>query len=295
MVGGQGGKAVLSMRCDPETYVVAVSGGVDSVVLLDMMAKQGARLIVAHFDHGIREDSAQDAEFVAGLAAKYDLPFETKREELGAGASEELARDRRYAFLRSVARRHSARIATAHHADDVVETIAINMSRGTGWRGLAVLSRADTVRPIIGLHKHELIWYAGEHGLEWHEDSTNAQDIYLRNRLRGQLAHFNSGHKQQLGDLRARQVDLKRQIDQEVAELVGKAPYSRYFFTTIGQVEAVELLRFVFIKEVGFSPTEPQRQRALAAIKVARAGSRHDVGDGARLAFTRTEFVVERM
>lgn len=289
-------EAVLVMPLTPGKYIVAVSGGVDSVVLLDMVAGlPHVKLVVAHFDHGIRDDSAEDAAFVAELAQKYDLPFEMKREELGASASEELARDRRYDFLRSVARKHDAKIATAHHADDVAETIAINVLRGTGWRGLAVLNSADAVRPILGLHKHELIWYANEHGLKWREDSTNLQEVYLRNRVRSRLAHFNGSHKRQLGHLRTKQVELKRKIDQEVAELVTKSPYSRYFFTSIGEAEAVEMLRFVFIKQTGTSPTVPQRLRALHAIKVAKPGSYHDVGDGIRLVFTRSEFVVERV
>ena len=78
-------------------YIVAVSGGVDSVALLDMLARlSDHELIVAHFDHGIRSDSAEDALFVSGLAEQYGLPFEMRREELGSNASEDLARTRRY-------------------------------------------------------------------------------------------------------------------------------------------------------------------------------------------------------
>src|SRR5690606_41547248 len=110
----------------------AVSGGIDSVVLLDMLSHvPGLKLVVTHFDHGIRPDSAQDAVFVEELAAHYGLPFETKRVELGTKASEELARRHRYAFLRDVAARYNAKIITAHHADDVIETVAINHIRGT--------------------------------------------------------------------------------------------------------------------------------------------------------------------
>ena len=86
-------------------YIVAVSGGVDSVVLLDMLGKiPGHELVVAHFDHGIREDSARDAQFVASLAHERGLIYAGKREELGANASEALARERRYGFLRELAK-----------------------------------------------------------------------------------------------------------------------------------------------------------------------------------------------
>ena len=89
-------------------HILAVSGGVDSVVLLDMVVQglmKSDQVIVAHFDHGIRPESADDAAFVKSLADKYGLLFETKREELGPDASEELARDRRYVFLRDIAKK----------------------------------------------------------------------------------------------------------------------------------------------------------------------------------------------
>ena len=101
--------------------VVAVSGGVDSVVLLDMLADEGVNIVVAHFDHGIRPDSAADAWFVKALAARYGVEYIGKREELGADASEELARERRYAFLHEVAQKHHAKLVTAHHLDDLIE------------------------------------------------------------------------------------------------------------------------------------------------------------------------------
>src|SRR5690606_22278428 len=143
-------------------YIVAVSGGVDSMVLLDMLVREGSHeLIVAHFDHGIRADSHKDATFVQDVAKKYGLPFEKRREVLGEKASEALARERRYAFLRSVAARHEAKIVTAHHLDDVVETVAINITRGTGWRGLAVMD-TDIVRPLVDMEKKELVRYANQ-------------------------------------------------------------------------------------------------------------------------------------
>ena len=288
--------------------VVAVSGGVDSVVLLDMLVKnwqvaEGTRrqpsfsgkgklwnsfpersggqnppIIVAHFDHGIRDDSAEDAQFVASLAKKYRLPFETKREILGKNASEELARERRYLFLRQVARKYDARIATAHHMNDSAETIAINIARGTGWRGVAVLASA-IYRPLLGMTKQELLTYAKENSLDWREDSTNASSAYLRNRLRAKIV--DEDVVLQLAALRAEQVALRDQIDAEVAELIRSIhnDYSRYFFTHVDAVVARELLRGIAINEFGYSPTRPQLERVLLAIKTARPGSTFEFGD----------------
>src|SRR5690606_36249858 len=116
------------VRLEPGHYVVAVSGGVDSMVLLDVLAKKykgrgKTALTVAHFDHGIRQDSAYDRQLVSEMAAAYSLPFVFARGELGAGASEAAARAARYEFLREVQKRAGSRgIITAHHHDDAVET-----------------------------------------------------------------------------------------------------------------------------------------------------------------------------
>lgn len=271
------------------TYVVAVSGGVDSVVLLDMMSRLPSHsLIVAHFDHGIREDSGEDAAFVRALADKYGLPFESRREELGAKASEEKARTRRYHFLQSVAKKYDGKIVTAHHGDDVAETIAINFKRGTGWRGLAVLD-SEIVRPLLDMSKQELKEYAERQGLEWREDSTNASDAYLRNRIRKTIQDLTPDERRQLLALRVQQTHTKKEIEAEVKRLIGKGPqYSRYFFTHIPHKVATECLREVVKGRL----TRPQLERALLAIKTAPAGSTHQAGAGVLLRFTSRNFSV---
>ena len=269
------------------TYVVAVSGGIDSVVLLDVFSKlKDQKVIVAHFDHGIREDSSEDAAFVELLAAQYGLPFETRREVLGPDASEEKARDRRYAFLRSVADAHNGRIVTAHHSDDVVETIAINFVRGTGWRGLAVLD-SDILRPLLRLSKNDIRKYAEEHALEWREDSTNASDAYLRNRLRRATSLLHPDAKQKLLALRRQQIEHKKQIKAAVIELIGPGPeYSRYFFTHIPAKAAIECLRYITNAQL----TRPQLERVLLAIKTAQPKSSYHAGSGLTIDFTTRNF-----
>lgn len=276
-------------------YLVAVSGGVDSVVLLDQLVSSGTHeLIVAHFDHGIRPDSADDARFVEGLARQYSLPFASLREELGENASEEQARHRRYGFLRSVANAHHATIVTAHHADDIIETIAINSKRGTGWRGLAVLDNPVIVRPLLHLSKKEIIDYALQHRLEWVEDSTNATDVYLRNRLRHLFAQqLSTKRKAQLLRLREGQCNLKQQIDRELSLFFQAGEYARYQFIAVDAVSAAEILRAVIVSRTGTSPTRPQLERSIIAIKTARPGTTHEIGGGVRLAFSVRCFIVE--
>jgi tRNA(Ile)-lysidine synthetase-like protein len=249
------------------TYIIAVSGGVDSIVLLDMLAKKTDRpIIVAHFDHGIRDDSASDALFVSQLADRYGFRFQSRREELGVVASEDSARTRRYLYLRSLAKKFDGTIVTAHHGDDIIESVAINFTRGTGWRGLAVLD-SDIYRPLLGHSKSEIISYAQKHQLEWREDSTNASDAYLRNRLRRKTGLLSPDAKREVLALRAQQIDTKRQIETISNALIGSGPaYSRYFFTHIPPAVAIECLRQVTRGAL----TRPQMERALLAIKTAK-------------------------
>ncbi|MBP9667342.1 tRNA lysidine(34) synthetase TilS [Candidatus Saccharibacteria bacterium] len=274
-------------------YVVAVSGGVDSVVLLDMLVREGAHeLIVAHFDHGIRPESDADARFVHALAKKYDLAFETKREELGARASEDRARERRYAFLNSIAKTHSATLVTAHHKDDMLESIAINVTRGTGWRGLAVFANPAIVRPLLDMPKSELYRYAVRHGLEWVEDETNAETIYLRNRLRRLLhTHMAQRAKNDMYTLWQQQINLRQEIDAECQKVLVGAGKSRYFFTHIDEGAALELLRGMLV-ENNASLTRPQRKRLLHAIKTMSAGTTFEAGSGVHVTFSKQEFIV---
>jgi tRNA(Ile)-lysidine synthase len=171
-------------------YVVAVSGGVDSMALLHLLSEQpGVKLTVAHFDHGIREDSTEDRRLVQSAAKEYDLPFVYHEARLGERVSEATARQARYQFLHQVQKSSNARaIITAHHQDDVLETAIINLIRGTGRKGLTALSsRPDIVRPLLDIPKQDIINYAKGQDLDWREDSTNQDLKYLRNYVRHKL------------------------------------------------------------------------------------------------------------
>ena len=265
-------------------YVVAVSGGVDSVVLLDTIFKHHSKnIVVAHVDHGIRVDSGEDAIFVESLAERYGVPFEMTQLALGENASEEVARNARYEFLRDVASRYGGSIVTAHHADDVVETIAINLLRGTGWRGLAVFGADDVYRPMTVWFKHEIVEYATKHGLTWREDSTNANDIYLRNRLRKQVKQLPLAVRLELLALWKRQHELKIDI---VKEARAHHTIRRHPYIMMPTQAAVEVLAHA----LNVPLTRPQLHRALLAIKTARSGNEFHLTKECSLLFSTDEF-----
>lgn len=184
-----------SIILEPGKYVVAVSGGVDSVVLLNLLSElkntshDGSKYkyVVAHFDHGIRTDSNLDRILVGQLAKDYKLPFVFTEGHLGAGASEALARDARYEFLSGVQKASKAQaIITAHHQDDVLETAIINIIRGTGRKGITSLNdHRHLRRPMLHISKEQIRNYASEQGLVWREDSTNQDMGIMRNYIRG--------------------------------------------------------------------------------------------------------------
>lgn len=251
-----------------------------------MKIRNEQRIIVAHFDHGIREDSAADARFVEELAKGYQVPFVSMREELGPGASEELARSRRYAFLKGVAKRHNALLITAHHQDDLIETIAINLVRGTGWRGLDVFGDETIKRPLIHKTKAELYDYALRNSLEWIEDETNQGDTYLRNRIRKLIANLSDYRRAEIIVLWQEQRQCKSAIDRLTPQYLTRERYPMIMYP---EVVALEILRF----DTGAKLTRPQLRQLLHAIKVAKPGTYADVGNGIQVSFSRREFIVE--
>ncbi len=186
------------MAAPGETVVVGVSGGVDSVSLLDILARLkprfALRLVIAHVHHGLRrEEGEREFRFVEALASRYKLPFEAMRVDAsgyGKGGNVQ-ARARRYRirFFEEVAARWgAARIATGHHRDDHLETLLMQLLRGTGGLiGIPPVREGRFIRPLIEIPRSGIREYAREAGLDYCEDSSNQKRTYLRNRIRQEL------------------------------------------------------------------------------------------------------------
>lgn len=272
-------------------YIVAVSGGVDSMVLLDILKRNSPHeLVVAHVDHEIRSDSYEDAELVCRVALSHGLKFETVRLGLGADTSEATARKARYKWLDGVKKTHKAdTVVTAHHQDDVIETVILNLIRGTGWRGLASLrSSGGRLRPLLKVPKAELVRYAIEHNLEWREDTTNDDLRYLRNQIRhGIIPKLTREQKSIIMQLFDSQNLLRKKIESEVELLasVVKTPdgLSRYQLTMLPDEVALEVLRQTLSSRL----VPAQTRRLLWFTRTAQAGSHLTAGDGLELIASR--------
>ncbi len=181
--------------------LIGVSGGRDSVALLHALVERGERaLVVCHFDHALRPESAAEAEFVADLARGYGLPCEIERRTAPLREKHSLetaARVARYAFFSAVAaRRECPRLYLAHHADDQAETLLFNLLRGSGAAGLGGMRPASQRgaltlhRPLLGTWREEIDRYVAAHALRHCEDPTNRDLLHTRNRMRHEIIPF---------------------------------------------------------------------------------------------------------
>jgi tRNA(Ile)-lysidine synthase len=177
-------------------YLVAVSGGVDSVVLCDLLFKCGFNFAIAHCNFQLRgEESERDEQFVRSLGDKYNKEVLVERFNTNAIAEQqkisiqEAARSLRYAWFNKLMEDEIAKpLLTAHHADDNIETVAMNFFRGTGLKGLTGIPEVTLIkRPLLPFRKQEIRDYAKENNLEFVEDSSNASIKYTRNFFRNEL------------------------------------------------------------------------------------------------------------
>lgn len=177
---------------------VAVSGGADSVCLLEVLHALASRwalaLSVLHLNHNLRgEESAADARFVESLAARYGLACTSAEVMLDAAGQnlEQAAREARQEFFERERRRQGLdRIATGHTRSDQAETVLFRFLRGTGIAGLSGIlpvTREGLVRPLLEVSREEVRAYLGERGIGWREDSTNQLPCFARNRIRTDL------------------------------------------------------------------------------------------------------------
>jgi tRNA(Ile)-lysidine synthase len=194
-------------------FFLAVSGGIDSIVLTELFFRSGFDFSIAHCNFQLRGNESNDDEiFVEQIAKKYQKEFFVKKFDTEEHAAEnkisiqEAARNLRYEWFHEILNRqfviHDNRatddlpftirvLATAHHADDNIETTMLNFFRGTGLQGLKGISVFDKkrkiIRPLLFARREEILIYAKENNLQWREDSSNASDKYTRNFFRHQI------------------------------------------------------------------------------------------------------------
>lgn len=184
---------------EDETVVCATSGGIDSMTLLYLLIKirsdKHINIVCAHINHNLREESFEEYNFVLDYCKKNDVIFEgTIFEKHTSGNFESESRKKRYNFFESILNKYSSKyLLTAHHGDDLIETIIMRIVRGStldGYIGFDMISDRDNykiLRPLIYYSKDEIIDYANKNNIEYREDKTNSDTKYTRNRYRKEI------------------------------------------------------------------------------------------------------------
>ena len=191
----------------PGPIVVGVSGGPDSLCLLDILHRLEYSIIVAHLDHNLRPESGEDARYVQSIATNMGIAVVVQKHDVAAFAQneklsiEEAARVARYGFLFALAREHSAAaVAVAHSADDQAETVLMHLLRGSGLAGLRGMAyriihpdwddNIPLIRPLLGNWREEIEAYCDDRQLQPVIDASNQDTVYYRNRLRHELIPY---------------------------------------------------------------------------------------------------------
>lgn len=269
------------------SLLLAVSGGVDSMVLLaglhEVSQRYALKLSIGHVNHGLRgAESDADQALVEARAAELGLALElahVRPAELREGGSsrerptlQEAARELRYAALREAAARRGAQhIVTGHHLDDQAETVLLRLFRGSGPDGLGGIAERSSdgvlVRPLLEVSRAEIERFAAAHRLIWREDVSNESPAYARNRLRAQIpalaAQFNPQLLRAIGDL----AEAVRRDGEWIAAAVQRESLAR--FTQEGA--------WLLIDAKEWSELPPALSRRLAREALARCGAARDV------------------
>jgi len=286
-------------------YLIGVSGGRDSIALLNWLVHLGyKKLIVCHLNHQLRGRSSDaDARFVEKLAAKYRVDFELGAANVRALAKkkrmsiETAAREARYSFFAKAARCHRCpTIFLAHHADDLVETFLINLFRGAGSAGLVAIRESSTrriddieltiVRPFLPVWRKEIDSYVREHRLRFREDASNKNLDPLRNRLRHRVIPYlekvlGRNIRPTIWRAAAIAVEEENWIDAQLPDSSGaelSVPQLRALPVALQRRIILKWLRAKDISEVGFDVIEHVRSladRDAAVAKVNLPRDRH--------------------
>ncbi len=293
-------------KADP--VLAAVSGGADSLALLHFLHSRHYPLVVAHFDHQLRPDSAADEAHVRALAAELGLPYVSAAENVAAHAQaarlsvEEAARELRYRFLFQAARQAGAQaVATGHTADDQAETVLMHFLRGAGLAGLKGMPPRSflpvfdetiaLVRPLLDWTRAETEAYCQKHALLYRIDASNADTAYLRNQLRHELLPQLTKYNPQIRHTLAKTAQALQGDAQLLAELVDLAWEKAIYaagngFLAFDRIElnAMSLaLRRNLLRKAAFTLKPALRDVDFAALERAAHLKAMDVAGGLKI------------
>ena len=216
-------------------FLLAVSGGLDSICLFDFFLKNKFSFSVCHCNFNLREDSKKDLKLVKKLSETNNISFFSKNFDIKKYAKKNklslqaAARKERYKWFGNILEKNNIDLlCTAHHINDNLETVIYNLVNSTGFRGIRGIKvlRKNIFRPLMNFNKNELMDYALKNNLEWREDSSNKLMKYSRNRIRlkiiPQLKKINNSLERSVGDTSSNLSELEKFISFQISKLTEK-------------------------------------------------------------------------
>lgn len=270
----------LLSQSQQKTYLLAVSGGVDSMVLADLFQVSGFNFHIAHINYHLRnEDSNLDQKLVSEFCKKHKIPFHlyevSKNDNQPENSIQNWARELRYRFFREIQEKENLEfLVTAHHLNDQLETFLINLSKASGIRGLSGIPKNENgiIRPLLDFSKNEIYDFAKENRIEFREDQSNQKTDYLRNKIRHnivpELAKINpdflTNFSKSINYINQAKDFINESVDNKIKILKINSSESQVIIDKENFSKESELIRYEILKRFGFSD-ENEMQKVLTA------------------------------
>ncbi|PZU86763.1 MAG: tRNA lysidine(34) synthetase TilS [Chryseobacterium sp.] len=263
-----------------KTYLLAVSGGVDSMVLADLFQVSGFNFHVAHINYHLRnEDSDLDQKLVSGFCEKRQIPFHlyevSEVDKQTENSIQNWARELRYQFFREIQQKENIDfLVTAHHLNDQLETFIINLSKASGIRGLSGIPKNENgiIRPLLDFSKDEIYDFAKQNRIEFREDKSNQKTDYLRNKIRHHIvpelekvnSDFLVNFSKSINYINQTKDFINQSVDEKIKVLKIDSPENQLIIDKQKFSEESELIRYEILKRFGFND-ENEMQKVLTS------------------------------
>ncbi|WDF46516.1 tRNA lysidine(34) synthetase TilS [Chryseobacterium sp. KACC 21268] len=270
----------LQPQSQQKTYLLAVSGGVDSMVLADLFQVSRVKFQVAHINYHLRnEDSKLDQKLVSDFCERYSIPFHlyevSAKDQKPENSIQNWARELRYQFFRKIQKEQNLEyLVTAHHLNDQLETFIINLSKASGIKGLSGIpaNENNIIRPLLNFSKDEIYEFAKENKIEFREDVSNQKTDYLRNKVRHNVVPELEKINNNLLKNFSKSIEILNQTKDVLNDLVNEKING--FKTNIETGQTIidkekfskesDLIRFEILKRFGFND-EKEMQKIFTA------------------------------
>lgn len=270
----------LLNQAQQKTYLLAVSGGVDSMVLADLFQVSGFNFHIAHINYHLRnEDSDLDQKLVSDFCEKHQIPFHlyevSQKDNQPENSIQNWARELRYRYFREIQQKENLDyIVTAHHLNDQLETFIINLSKASGIRGLSGIPKNENgiLRPLLGFSKDEIYEFAKQKKIEFREDKSNQKTDYLRNKIRHNIVpelekinpDFLTNFSKSISYINQAKDFINQSVDEKIKVFKIDSSENQIIINKEKFSQESELIRYEILKRFGFND-ENEMQKVLKA------------------------------